>query len=195
MQPLALLGGRPALDFVNTVDPRTPAGRDFLVEPDDLIAWARHAGLVDRDWEAAAAGIGPRASRSRMQRAVAVRELLYGVLSAAAQRRAPSVGLRRELAGVVAEVRQHETIAWSTSGWTWQPRTRDPFHLLERLLVDDALDLLLGGARVRMCESPTCGWLFLDTTKNHTRRWCSMATCGNCAKARRHRQRKKGATA
>ena len=41
-------------------------------------------------------------------------------------------------------------------------------------------------ARVKECDGETCGWLFLDTSKNHSRRWCEMKDCGNRAKARRH---------
>jgi predicted RNA-binding Zn ribbon-like protein len=44
--------------------------------------------------------------------------------------------------------------------------------------------------RVRECAGPDCGWLFMDTSKNGSRRWCSMETCGNRAKARRHRERR-----
>jgi predicted RNA-binding Zn ribbon-like protein len=194
--PIAeLLGGRPSLDFVNTVDPRIPAGRDRLTAPAALIAWARRAFVVGSDWEASASHVSVRSAQASLRRAVALRELLYGVLSAAAEGQPPTRGLRRELARVVDEVRRQERLDWSDGSWTWQVGTRDPFRLLEQLLVHDALDLLLGGARVRRCQSPECGWLFLDTTKNHSRRWCSMATCGNTAKARRRRERRRDGAA
>jgi predicted RNA-binding Zn ribbon-like protein len=44
-------------------------------------------------------------------------------------------------------------------------------------------------ARVKQCPGDDCGWLFLDQSKNNSRRWCDMATCGNRTKAERHRQR------
>src|SRR4051812_16487351 len=116
-----LLGGRPSLDLVNTVDPRIPGGRDYLGAPGDVIAWARHAGVVGADWEASASRVGQRAARAGFRRTVALRELLHGVLSAAAEQRAPAVGLRRELARVVDEVRRHETIAWHDGEWRWRP--------------------------------------------------------------------------
>jgi predicted RNA-binding Zn ribbon-like protein len=58
-------------------------------------------------------------------------------------------------------------------------------------IVRGAADLLIGPdrARVRECGSDTCFWLFLDHSKNGTRRWCDMKVCGNRAKARRHYQR------
>jgi predicted RNA-binding Zn ribbon-like protein len=56
-----------------------------------------------------------------------------------------------------------------------------------------AADLLASSdvALVRACSSPTCQWLFLDTSKNHHRRWCSMKQCGNRAKVRRFYAKKK----
>ena len=47
---------------------------------------------------------------------------------------------------------------------------------------------------VRECASYDCGWLFMDTTKNRSRRWCDMSTCGNRAKGRRHYERKRAAS-
>jgi len=41
--------------------------------------------------------------------------------------------------------------------------------------------------QVRQCRGDNCGWLFVDGSKNHSRRWCDMRDCGNRAKVRRHR--------
>src|SRR5207302_22567 len=67
---------------------------------------------------------------------------------------------------------------------------------LDRMLwpvIRSAADLLVSGEaqRVRRCASETCDWLFLDTSRNHSRRWCDMSGCGNRAKARRHYARAK----
>ena len=58
-------------------------------------------------------------------------------------------------------------------------------------VIKSAVDLLTSGAigRVRTCAADTCEWLFIDTTKNRTRRWCDMKVCGNRAKVRRFRSR------
>ena len=73
--------------------------------------------------------------------------------------------------------------------WDWTPE-----NALDRVLwpvVRDAAELLSGEDldRVGRCADANCGWLFLDTSRNHSRRWCSMKDCGNRAKARRHYQR------
>ena len=61
-------------------------------------------------------------------------------------------------------------------------------------IAHEAAELLTANelGRVRECPGPNCGWLFLDMSKNRSRRWCSMEVCGNAAKARRHYQRQKG---
>lgn len=186
-----LRGGRPALDFVNSVHPRVPAGRDYLGDVEDLILWARHAGLVDAEWQKAASRVSPRTARAAFRRLIALRELLYTALAATAEGRTPTTAVRREVAQAADEVRRRETFGWSDDAWAWRPRTSDPFRRLERLIVDDALDLLARPERLRKCEGEPCGWLFLDTTKNHSKRWCSMAGCGNRAKARRFQERQR----
>jgi predicted RNA-binding Zn ribbon-like protein len=60
-------------------------------------------------------------------------------------------------------------------------------------LAKQAADLLTGfdPARLKMCSNPECGWMFLDSTRNASRRWCEMAACGNRAKAKRFYRKKK----
>ncbi|MBI4413448.1 MAG: CGNR zinc finger domain-containing protein, partial [candidate division NC10 bacterium] len=76
--------------------------------------------------------------------------------------------------------------------WRW---TGDG-QRLDRMLwavTRSAADLLTSGelAAVRECEAETCAWLFMDRSRNRSRRWCDMKACGNRAKARRHYERKK----
>jgi predicted RNA-binding Zn ribbon-like protein len=76
----------------------------------------------------------------------------------------------------------------TNDGFVWRTEPLPPWR---RALFDIALnagDLLVGGdyRRIRRCEDAQCGWLFLDRSRGVRRRWCSMADCGNRAKARRH---------
>ncbi len=68
-----------------------------------------------------------------------------------------------------------------------------PLEHIGLQLAQQAADLLtsLDSARLKICSNPRCGWFFLDTTRNASRRWCDMAACGNRAKARRHYSKKK----
>jgi predicted RNA-binding Zn ribbon-like protein len=75
--------------------------------------------------------------------------------------------------------------------WRWRPHEKDP-NLPLWILSNSVSELLLSdnAARIRTCAVDTCRWLFLDTSKNHTRRWCNMKVCGNRMKARRFQARR-----
>ncbi|MBE3063935.1 MAG: CGNR zinc finger domain-containing protein [Spirochaetes bacterium] len=69
----------------------------------------------------------------------------------------------------------------------------NPLEDITLRLAKRAADLLAGldRARLKICGNPECGWLFLDTTRNGSRRWCDMAACGNRAKAKRFYSKRK----
>jgi predicted RNA-binding Zn ribbon-like protein len=194
----ALLGGRLCLDFVNTVDPREPAGHDFLPDYAHLLAWAIGMAVLDDEQ---IRGVQAALRRRPMQAAkvhaaaIELRETLYRVLRAAAERRPPS---RRDAETVVAGAAHLQTRRrlWSSGvNWRWDWDQDDPLRLPCLIVLDDAVDLLTGDDlyRLGVCACEACGWLFADATKNHSRRWCSMAGCGNRAKTRRHYQRQRKA--
>ena len=182
------------LDFANAVgeDPRR------FQNYGDLLAWAAEAGVLnplDRLHLQAVAGRQPEQAARVFARALALREAVYTVFSAvAAGRSAPSEGLE-QLNGVLAEALRHQRLEPAEGGdtWGWEglgDALDSPLWPVARsaaeLLTSDRLP------RVRECDSPTCNWFFLDYSKNHSRRWCSMSSCGNRAKARRHYRRLRG---
>jgi predicted RNA-binding Zn ribbon-like protein len=189
-----LIGGVLCLDFVNTVDPRHAAERhDYLSSYPALVAWACHAKVIGTaEGErllVAASGAGAEARRV-LDRAIGLREALYPVLAGAADWQPPA---RRDLDRVNGEVGAalgHRRVAWSAEGFAWDWELSEP--ALDRVLWPVALsaaDLLAGGPLDRIRECPgggNCGWLFLDISKNASRRWCDMRSCGNRAKVRRH---------
>jgi predicted RNA-binding Zn ribbon-like protein len=97
--------------------------------------------------------------------------------------------LNRELAAA----RAAERLAWRGRTAVWR---RDSAHpALDRIVgevAQSAADLLTHGdlARLRLCGGDDCGWLFEDTSRSGTRRWCDMRDCGNVAKVRRFRARR-----
>lgn len=204
------------LDFCNTVGGRHPievseaklkthqafedAGRfetrDYLHQYSDLIEWGRQAGLVDQPTVAALAGEAadhPDQAEAVLAKAIGLREALYRLFSALADGQPPAEG---DLAALNAALpsalgRQRLVYHGNHLEWGWEERLA-----LDQMLwpvVRSAADLLTAPelARVRECAGETCGWLFLDMSKNHSRRWCSMDDCGNRAKAKRHYQRRK----
>ena len=191
---LPLRGGRLCLDFANTVDWHAGAqhGQEYLTSYAELVAWGRHAGILAGD-EAhtlmrEAARHAERA-QAALDQAIALREVIYRVFSALAHGRSVDTGDLVALNAALVDAYAHLRLRAGTPhfSWTWEPDG----PALERVLwpvACSAGELLTADEleRVRECAGDLCGWLFLDASKNHSRRWCDMAGCGNRAKARRH---------
>jgi predicted RNA-binding Zn ribbon-like protein len=195
---LKLLGGRSSLDFANTADwHASDHPVEFLTSYSDLVAWSQHVGiLTDRQVQhlLKEAARRPGHATAVLERAIALREAIYRIFSAISQGRPPQaadlVTFNAELSGALA----HSRIVSTAEGFTWDWAGVE--EALDRMLwpvVHDAAGLLTseGLDRVGECTDDRCGWLFLDTSRNRSRRWCAMEDCGNRAKARRHYERKR----
>lgn len=202
-----LVGGDPCVDFVNTVGGRVPRGAasgapsrvrdDKLGTYEDLLAWARHAGLLDEKATrelARHAGRRPREASRVLSRAVAGRETLHHALSSLMAGRLPTPATLAALNAELGAVRGRERLVPAGDGLQWKP-------VGSGLLLDSvlwpvwrsaALLLTSGDAsRLRRCKGEGCGWLFLDNSKNRSRRWCTMEDCGNVSKVRAFRDRRR----
>jgi predicted RNA-binding Zn ribbon-like protein len=189
--PFKLHAEHVALDFVNTLDDRyTPGGpRELLPAYTDLLRFCRQAGLLTHA-EAARLNTLPKASQEKgLRSAIELRELLARVFYRWLDEESPSGDDRVALQRWSAACARHRELRWTDGhlAWTWKALTGNA-ETPTLLLAQSALDLLLAEDRPRLhaCASDTCRWLFLDTSKNRTRRWCDMKTCGNRAKARRY---------
>ncbi len=193
-----LSGGRLCLDFANTVSWRGSARPiERLGHYRDLVAWSRRAGLV-HDGEAArlvrAAARRPAAAARVLRQALRLREATYRIFSATAGGRRPARADLAVLNAALARALRRLRIAPLAGAFDW--RWEADGAALDRMLWPvawSAAGLLRAEARqaVRACAAPDCGWLFLDTTRNRSRRWCDMRICGNRAKARRHYARER----
>ncbi len=191
-----LTGGHLSLDFANTLDDRASTSpREYLNSYDDLLAWSQQAQTVT-DVEARQlreqAEKHPDKAAAVLRRAIVLREALFRILSAVAQGGSPQDEDLAILNAMLSEAMCHLRIVPQTEGfqWNWSKGTDH----LDRVLwpvVRSSADLLTSDELndTRVCASETCDWLFLDTSKNHSRRWCNMKSCGNRAKARRHYER------
>jgi predicted RNA-binding Zn ribbon-like protein len=197
-----LRGGRLCLDFVNTVDGRAgDQSRDYLGTYADLAAWGRHVGILG-DREAAnlleEAERRPARAAVVLRQAVRLREALYRVFSAVMAAESPAAADLDTFNAALSEAMKRGRILPAGEGFTWDWPPGEP--TLDRMLWPvgrSAAELLTSEnlERVRDCAGDDCGWLFLDASKNHSRRWCDMGSCGNRAKARRHYQRKRAGRA
>lgn len=192
----ALVGGNAALDFANTLGGlRGAATTEYLGGYADLAAWAAQAGLLDRGTARSlrrAAEQKPPAAGRAFARALAGREAIYAVFSAVAAGQGAPAGALDLINGELPAALGRRRIRPTGKGFVWElPGDADALDLPLWAVMREAAELLTSGrlAQVRECSGDTCGWLFLDTTRNHSRRWCSMSDCGNRAKVRRHRAR------
>jgi predicted RNA-binding Zn ribbon-like protein len=123
---------------------------------------------------------------------VKLRELLFRVLSAAAGDRKVSKQDLDQFNEYLTEAMGNTRITQTERGFDWFccPGEIGTESLLHPI-VKSAADLLVSAEldRLRICANPQCGWLFLDSSRNRSRRWCSMESCGNRAKARRFYRR------
>jgi len=199
-----LLGGATCLDFANTMSGfREVAPRDHLTDYAALVAWGRQAGAVGEAQARRLAGEArrrPAEAEATFREAVALREAVYAVFAALAGGGAPPASalevLNEHLGRALSHRRIQRGAGCCALGWEEDPRALDaPLWPVAA----SAAELLVSAeerGRVRICglsETEECGWLFVDRTKSHTRRWCSMKDCGNVAKARRHYRRVKTA--
>jgi predicted RNA-binding Zn ribbon-like protein len=197
-----LVSGWLCLDFANTVEPRWgPAERDHLHRYGDLVAWAHHAGALDDDAHAGellrASTERPAPARAHFSRAIELREAVYEVFAAVARDETPPAAHLAVVQRWYAAAARNATIVATGAGFTWVWPRADldrPLYAVAR----SALEMLMTGPleRLKMCPTDVgCGWLFVDTTKNRSRRWCSMHTCGAEVKIKRQTARRRATRA
>jgi predicted RNA-binding Zn ribbon-like protein len=124
-----------------------------------------------------------------------LRRVVREVAAALAPGSRPSPKSLAELSRTAAEAARHARLRVGSSGAVVRSiDVRDSRLAAVRYrIADAAVSLLTGDAAARLKACPTCGWVFLDVSKNRSRRWCSMSTCGSVDKARRYYRRKKAA--
>lgn len=195
-----LVGGRLCLDFVNTLEGSRETGEteEKLLSYGDLVAWGRQAGVVtEREARVLLreAARNPGGAARTLARARKLREAIYEIFYAVAHDgRAPSKNDLAVLNAELSEAMAQSQIVRAGDRFTWDWSVKD--EALERVIwpvARSAAELLTSGevGRTRVCEAGDCSWLFMDLSKNRSRRWCVMKYCGNRAKSRRHYERKR----
>jgi len=203
---IPLVAGHPALDLVNTVEPRLPrsapgepaeAVLDHFAVPSAVLLWGRRSGLLT-EAEAAAEEAAWRSAPELAERCrdavVAAREALYDVLTDSSVD--PQLGLLSANWATAAGRSQLRPTRSGRPEFEQVVGTEPGLVLLDRISVA-VVQLLttadLGLLRACPLEEGGCGWLFLDRSRGRTRRWCVMADCGTKAKARRLNDRRRTA--
>jgi predicted RNA-binding Zn ribbon-like protein len=199
------------LDFANSVEPRggpppidAPPDvgvRDELTSYDELVAWAVHKGVLTPDAGTCLidAGTAHEGGMVILDRALALRDTVYRVFWQLANDGHPA---HEDLATIMREytdATSHADLVITEDGtqWDWSEAECELARPLWPV-AKSATDLLATGDRhrIKVCPGPgrpplPCAWLFYDTSKNGSRRWCSMSDCGSVTKAKRQTARRR----
>ena len=194
---LDLKSGHPALEFTNTVnDHASQNPGETLFQYEDLLTWGMRAGLLPGEQVENLrhkAEARPREAAVVFAQALELREALYRILVAKTEKNPPADedlmvlnSLLRDLTRGAQVMPQEDRFVWQ---WDFDPEfVKGPLAMIAL----SAVDLMTSEhyQRVGQCaDVDGCGWLFVDTSKNHSRRWCDINDCGNRAKQRRYQKR------
>jgi predicted RNA-binding Zn ribbon-like protein len=185
------------LNFVNTSEWRiSPHPQEMLLSYADLVKWVEKEGVINegkaQEFLQAATSQPVEADRA-LRRAIDLRENIYRIMVAVINQERPTEadldGFNRTLAATT----HGAGIVATTNGFAWKwIVNEEAFDSLMWPVALSAADLLVSEDRNRLgqcADDRGCGWIFLDSSKNHSRRWCDIRDCGNRAKQRRHYQK------
>lgn len=170
---------------------------DDLTSFGGLVHWAEEEGLVDGQAAAALrrrAEERPEEAARVLEGATRLRAALYETLTAVSREEELPVGSLDQLNAVLRTAASHLRLSGEgrSYGWTFEASAREHLEWPVWRVARSAAELLTAEEveRLKLCDAHDCGWLFIDASRNRSRRWCDMADCGNRAKARRFRQRR-----
>jgi predicted RNA-binding Zn ribbon-like protein len=176
-----------ALDFVNTLELEGGLPVDHLPDTSSAIDWMASHGLVHAEL---CADDDDRV----LERTRSVRDAMRSVIDAVVEDRAADPAALRSINRALARRDAVELVPAPDGAWVAHRHVGDPIDGALARLADPLVALVAAGdaSRLRVCANDSCRWAFYDTSRTGRRRWCDMATCGNRAKAARHRARAKG---
>lgn len=193
VESMDLVGGDVSMDFVNTASSRTGERlKEKLRAYDDLVTWAERVELAGPERAARlrrAAADRPKEAAAVLERARGLREVIYRVFTADE----PSDSDLQELARAAADATAGRRLEPTGDGYSFVWPEGDDLEQLLWPVALSAAELLTSDERTRVkeCASDHCNWLFVDQSRNRSRRWCDMKDCGNRAKARRFQARRR----
>ena len=194
---ILLNGGILCLDFVNTIHDRiNEPERDYWVTHVHLLQWALKAGIIrPGNYEAllkhfeSSSVLGPKL----LKETIKVRELLYRIFHPLSSGKKIAKKDLKAFNAILSKCLSHLRLKAHDKGFSqsWQLIPGESMIVIAPVIYS-AYELLLSDRLNKIKECSNCGWLFLDTTKNGIRRWCSMSTCGSIVKAKEWYHRNKG---
>ena len=193
LETLEIVGGALCLDFANTINSRHKPEHDYLQQYSDLAEWAGKVEILSPSKRKRLLRLAEQDSKSAeavLLKALRIRELLYQIFSKNAR---PSGSNQEDMGAFVkfyADAMSHSIFVRKGNYFAADWPADESLDAALWPILYSAGQLLLSEELIRVKECPNCGWLFLDTSKNQSRRWCSMNTCGARDKMRRYLRRK-----
>jgi predicted RNA-binding Zn ribbon-like protein len=180
-----LVGGHPVLDFLNTIHDWTVAApRDYLALPADAVRFGAAAGLLS---PSEARRLGPTLGPGELRKLRSLRNMLARICRTLSAGETPAPVDREALTAMRVQVARSSITRMEGGRLVAElPVARAAAATLRLRIAAGASELLASDRVERLKTCPGCGWFFLDTSKNGSRRWCSMAMCGSTEKARRY---------
>ena len=185
-----------AFDFLNTLELENGALVERLTSLDTAAAWLADAGVVPDATAITSQARSERRPRTRpLRRLITTRTALRDVAHAVAHEEAPARAAIDEVNRALAARERIELVAADDGVRLGHSHVGDAIDDVLARIAEPIVREIGNGHddRIRICANDTCRWIFYDESRAGRRRWCDMATCGNRAKARRHRARQKGA--
>jgi predicted RNA-binding Zn ribbon-like protein len=193
------VAGHVALDFANTLDFRYDESRrvELLPTYDRFLEFAAQAGLISASGKRKLLrNTTASAAARRLRQIVEIREALYRMFLAAVNGKPPNPSSLRTYNRYLRDLHVTKEIVWRKSAYIRSSADLSTSSLGPIWPILESAGTLLTSpdrSHIRECGDQSCRWLFLDTSKNHSRRWCSMDICGSRSKARRYYARQKAA--
>lgn len=179
-----------SLDFVNTLDDRYTQPKELLTSYVDLVRFGEDAGVLDpgrADTLMERGAVAVERAHEALLQARELRESIHDVFYAILHKQpVPAEALGRLNAAAQSAAAYMRLVPGKTH-FEWRFEDFGDYAAMLWPIARAAADLLTSDQLpyVRACSSKTCEWMFLDTSKNHQRRWCDMTSCGNRAKVKR----------
>jgi len=191
-----LFGGALCLDFANTLYGHSESIHEYLFDYRDLVLWSHHAEVLSPQEAETLLSKGeqaPAESEAVFRQALQIREKIYRIFASLARDESPQEDDLNRLHRVWLAHQSHSSLEGSESGFTLAWEEGDALDAMLWRITRSAMELLTSDDLERVKQCGRCDWLFVDSSRNQSRRWCSMDACGNQVKmARRYEREKQG---
>lgn len=199
VETLPLDGGWLCLDFINTVGNRiVKPTRCYLPDNNEILKWAKRVNIFSSKEVSEIKGKNseyPDMAEKDHKKVINMRETLYKMFSSIANDLSPSGSILKQFNKYLSETFDNLKVVVNknrvvTEDWR---KENTGMHQFQSMIIKSAYELLKSDLLRALKQCDKCGWLFLDRSKNRSRRWCSMETCGSSDKSQRYyRKMKKG---